>query len=231
MLKYALAVPIKFIGVFDTVGALGVPFPVFRRMAGSAYPFLNTGLRNSNENAFHAIAIDEHRRAFLPTLWTNQGAPEAASRPIERTEQRWFVGAHANVGGGCFDDPLAQLPLKWLEQKATTIGLTFKDDFVAEPDAALAPISDSFAKFLWGGYRLLSLGIRYYRPIGLPPVSEGPGIKNINETIDSSVFDRWRADQKYRPHNLRAWADIKRIDPAMVQNTVLADNPGFAVGD
>jgi uncharacterized protein (DUF2235 family) len=114
MLKYAQAVPIKFIGVFDTVGALGVPFPIIRSLRGSAYPFLNTGLRQNNEYAFHAIAMDEHRKAFRPTLWTNQGAPNATPRPVARTEQRWFAGAHANVGGGCFDDSLAQLPFRWL---------------------------------------------------------------------------------------------------------------------
>lgn len=49
MLKYAQPVPIKFIGVFDTVGALGVPFPILRRLKGSAYPFLNTGfVRTTN---------------------------------------------------------------------------------------------------------------------------------------------------------------------------------------
>lgn len=114
MLKFAHPTPIKFLGVFDTVGAVGVPFPVLRRLRGSAYPFLNIGLRQNNEYAFHALAIDEHRKTFSPTLWTNQGATGATPRPMERTEQRWFVGAHANVGGGCFDDPLAQLPFKWL---------------------------------------------------------------------------------------------------------------------
>ena len=122
MRKYARAVPIRFIGVFDTVGALGVPFPILRRLKGSAYPFLNTGLRQNNEYAFHALAIDEHRKAFAPTLWTNQGATHATPRPIERTEQRWFVGAHANVCGGCFNDPLAQVPFKWLERKAAALG-------------------------------------------------------------------------------------------------------------
>jgi uncharacterized protein (DUF2235 family) len=125
MLKYVQPVPIKFIGVFDTVGALGVPFPLLRRLKGSAYPFLNTGLRQNNEYAFHALAIDEHRKAFRPTLWTNQGAPNAKPRSMERTEQRWFIGAHANVGGGCFNDPLAQLPFKWLQGKAASLGLTF----------------------------------------------------------------------------------------------------------
>ena len=83
--------------------------------------------------------------AFMPTLWTNMGATTAAPRPIERTEQRWFVGAHANVGGGCFSDPLAQLPLKWLEGKAAALGLGFNDEFATDQDAAMGRISDRHA--------------------------------------------------------------------------------------
>jgi uncharacterized protein (DUF2235 family) len=231
MLKYAEAVPIKFIGVFDTVGALGVPFPIYRRLKGEAYPFLNTGLRQNNENAFHALAIDEHRKAFAPTLWSNLGATSAKPRSIDRTEQRWFIGAHANVGGGCFNDPLAQLPLKWLEGKATKLGLAFNDEFAAEQDAATAPISDSYAEFARGSYRLLTLGIRFHRPIGVPPASEGAGVTNINETIDSSVFDRWRADRTYRPPGLQAWANMKNVDPGKITSTVRADDPAIAIGD
>lgn len=230
MLKYAAAVEIKFIGVFDTVGSLGVPFPLFRRIMGSAYPFLNTGLRINNNYAFHAMAIDEHRKAFRPTLWTNMGAsPDAPPRPIERTEQRWFVGAHANVGGGCFTDPLAQLPLKWLEGKAAQLGLTFKDQFTTPTDAATAPISDSFSEFLWGWYHVLRLGIRYHRGIGVPPREEGAGVITINETIDSSVFSRWRADPSYRPRNLRRWAKTKGVDPATITSSVRADDPTVVV--
>jgi uncharacterized protein (DUF2235 family) len=231
MLKYAQAVSIKFIGVFDTVGALGVPFPLFHRIKGSAYPFLNTGLRQNNENAFHALAIDEHRQAFPPTLWTNQGALNAPPRPIDRTEQRWFVGAHANVGGGYFSDPLAQLPFKWLERKATTLGLTFQDNFATEANAATAPISDSFAEFLKGWYALLRLWIRYHRRIGMPPIDEGEGVTSINETIDSSVFKRWRTDPIYRPRSLRRWAKTKGVDPAKIMSSVRADDPTIAVVD
>ena len=231
MLKFSQAVPIRFLGVFDTVGALGVPFPLLRRLKGTAYPFLNTGLRQNNEYAFHALAIDEHRKAFSPTLWTNEGATTAQPRPIERTEQRWFVGAHANVGGGCFDDPLAQLPFKWLSRKATALGLAFRDAFAAEPDAATAPISDSYAEFAWGLYRLLTLGRAYHRPIGVPPKDEGPGVSNINETIDASVFDRWRADKTYRPPQLQAWAAAKGIAPEAVTVSVRADKPTVSVAD
>jgi uncharacterized protein (DUF2235 family) len=231
MLKYARPVPIRFIGVFDTVGALGVPFPLLRRLRGTAYPFLNTGLRHNNEYAFHALAIDEHRKAFAPTLWTNQGATDAPARSMERTEQRWFVGAHANVGGGCFNDPLAQLPIKWLERKAAALNLAFKDTYPMEEKADTAPISDSFTEFAFGLYRLLRLGIRYYRPIGVPPKSEGPGVSNINETIDSSVFDRWRADQTYRPPQLKKWATSKGVDPDQIKGSIKADNPSVVVAD
>jgi uncharacterized protein (DUF2235 family) len=231
MLKYSRAVPIKFIGVFDTVGALGVPFPIIRYLKGSAYPFLNTGLRQNNEYAFHALAIDEHRKAFKPTLWTNEGATHATPRPIDRTEQRWFVGAHANIGGGCFNDPLAQLPLKWLENKAATLGLTFNDLFATEQNAATAPISNSFAEFAGGWYRFTRLGIRYHRRIGLPPTNEGEGVTNINETIDSSVFDRWRADMAYRPRRLRSWARMKSVDPNKILSSVRADKPTVAIAD
>ncbi len=231
MLKYALAVPIKFLGIFDTVGALGVPFPLVRRLRGSAYPFLNTGLRQNNEYAFHALAIDEHRKAFCPTLWTNQGATTAKPRPIERTEQRWFVGAHANVGGGCFDDPLAQLPFQWLAGKAKARGLAFRDGFAVEPNAATARISDSYAEFMGGLYGLFTLGRRSYRPIGVAPKDEGEGVVNINETIDTSVFARWRADPAYRPPMLQAWATSKDVDPGKITGSVCADDPMVTLAD
>jgi uncharacterized protein (DUF2235 family) len=231
MLKYAQAVPIKFIGVFDTVGALGVPFPIIRSLRGSAYPFLNTGLRQNNEYTFHAIAMDEHRKAFRPTLWTNQGAPNATPRPVERTEQRWFAGAHANVGGGCFDDSLAQLPFRWLQKKASSVGLAFSSGYEPDANAANGPISDSYGEFLHGGYRLLTFGRRYYRPIDVPPPEEGPGVKTINETVDSSVFGKWRADPSYRPPGLCNWANAKGIDPATITSSVRADNPTIALAD
>ena len=231
MLKFAQAVPVKFVGVFDTVGALGVPFPLVHRLFGSAYPFLNTGLRQNNEYAFHALAIDEHREAFRPTLWSNQGATNATPRPIERTEQRWFVGAHANVGGGCLNDPLAELPFKWLERKAVSLGLTLKDSFAIDADAVTAPVSDSYTEFMWGLYRLFTFGRKYYRPIGMPPKDEGQGVTNINETIDVSVFERWRTDPNYRPPGLNAWAKLKNLNPSKVTSSVRADDPTVVVAD
>jgi uncharacterized protein (DUF2235 family) len=231
MLKYAQAVPIRFIGVFDTVGELGVPFPWWNWLFGSAYQFLNTGLRQNDEFAFHALAIDEHRKAFAPTLWSNQGATGAARRPIERTEQRWFTGAHANVGGGYFNDSLPQLPFKWLAQKAESLGLSFSGQFDVDPAARTAKPTDSYSDFMWGLYRVYTLNRPYYRPIGVPPKSEGEGVVNINETIDASVFERWRGDSSYRPPGLQNWASAKSVDPGAITTTVRADDPGIVVAD
>lgn len=232
MLKHAQRVDVKFIGVFDTVGALGVPFPIYRRLKGEAYPFLNTGLRRSNNYAFHALALDEHRKAFGPTLWTNLRAQAATPRTIDKTEQRWFIGAHANVGGGCFDDTLAQLPFKWLERKAMSLGLTFSQDYPLETPCATAPISDSYAEFMYGWYRPMTFWIRHHRKVGEPMIEEGEKVNTINETIDSSVFDRWRSNPKYRPPSLRKWAKLKQIDdPGRITTSVLAYDPTVVVPD
>ena len=188
-------------------------------------------LRQTNEFAFHAMAIDEHRKEFAPTLWSNQGATGAKPRPIERTEQRWFIGAHANVGGGCFNDPLAQLPFNWLARKAESLGLSFRPGFDAEPNAAIAPISDSYAEFMWGFYRLMTLFRPYYRPIGVAPKAEGKGVTNINETIDGSVFERWRADTTYRPPALQVWANSRGVDPGAIISAVRTDDPKVMAGD
>jgi uncharacterized protein (DUF2235 family) len=99
--KYSRPTKIKFVGVWDTVGSMGIP-------RGSAeakvhkYCFLDTHLRLDNEYAFHALALDEHREDFEATFWTRTvktGEAGAPDRPITHVEQRWFVGAHANVGG------------------------------------------------------------------------------------------------------------------------------------
>jgi hypothetical protein len=92
----------------------------------------------------------------------------------------------------------------------------------------------------WGGfrihtpnlrrvYRLLTFGQRYHRPVGVPPASEGPGVSNINETIDSSVFARRQTDKTYRPPALASWAKTKNVDLDRIKGSVRADDPAVAV--
>jgi hypothetical protein len=214
------------IGVWDTVGALGVPFGNIPGISKRRMGFHNTRLSTLFQHAYQALAIDEHRKAYAPTLWTRftptKPDPSGTRRARPReVEQRWFIGAHANVGGGIAGDDLPQLPLAWLMEKAGALGLAFRGrvDLVGGEETGL--VSDSFASFLGGFYRITRLGRRYYRPIDVEPqpVKDGTA-KTANETIDASVFDRWRADKTYRPANLVEWARRCGCDPANLTGTI-----------
>ena len=105
-------IKIKFVGVWDTVGALGIPLTVLKDVNMKFYEFHDTNLSNIVENAYHALAIDEHRQDYMATLWNPDTAPQ------QKLEQRWFVGAHCDVGGGYKDRRLSDLTLSWMQQKA-----------------------------------------------------------------------------------------------------------------
>jgi uncharacterized protein (DUF2235 family) len=234
--KYCRQTPIKMVGVWDTVGSLGSPLTPMRAKVAK-YRFLDTHLRLSNEFAFHALAVDEHRRPFEPTLWTKttDNAPATTApprRPAASVEQRWFPGAHANVGGGYPSDILAQPPLKWLMDKASGLGLQFHKALDLDRLDPLAPIADSYAGF---GPRLIRplyhvFSPRFYRPIGLDPQrGTSRTTERINETIDASVFDRWRNNPHYRPPNLQEWGKRKTVDPATITVSCLATDPRVSI--
>jgi uncharacterized protein (DUF2235 family) len=180
--RYSRPIPIWFQGVWDTVGTLGVPLPCVPKVSRHDFDFLETDLRINDTHAYHALAIDEHREAFKPTLWTRttpkdgggaNAAPDA--RDFPHVEQRWFVGAHANVGGGYENDLLAQAPLKWIMSKAMEHGLQFKDSVELDDGANDCPVRDSLAEMADGIYEVLTFGKHYYRPIGAPPVASEDG--------------------------------------------------------
>jgi uncharacterized protein (DUF2235 family) len=230
LVKYSRPTRIKFVGVWDTVGSMGIP-------RGSAeakvhkYRFLDTHLRLDNECAFHALALDEHREDFDATFWTRtvkKGEAGAPDRSIAHVEQRWFVGAHANVGGGYASDPLPQRPLVWLMDKAGALGLAYRDVIDVDTTQVVPPINDSYREFGKGLYHFFSKP--FYRRVALPPDKGTQATTSrINETIDGSVFERWRADATYRPQNLVAWAQEVRTDPAKLVGAVMAADPKVIV--
>lgn len=226
MLKYSRPVAIEMVGVWDTVGALGVPAFSLAGISSSRLAFHHTGLRRPVRHGFHALAIDEHRAKFAPTPWTirvQDNAPGTTGmRSIESVEQRWFVGAHANIGGGCFNDTLAQIPLRWMMSKAAGLGLAFRNELELDGGEHLGEISDSYKEFLRGAYSRVAK--RYYRPIAPEPYAGANGRHlTVNETIDGSVFERWKEDSTYRPANLLAWAEKKGVEPSSVVGSVVAD--------
>ncbi|KAH9221860.1 hypothetical protein DL95DRAFT_355235 [Leptodontidium sp. 2 PMI_412] len=104
-------VQVKVIGVWDTVGSLGVPELGKHGWLWQAkldnYRFFNTELSDKIEHAYQALALDEKREAFSPCLWTtkswkdkNGNYIEEGSRAKTKLVQCWFPGAHINVGGG-----------------------------------------------------------------------------------------------------------------------------------
>lgn len=122
---------IDFIGVWDTVGALGIPTELpgwdwlSQRVHGweGLWGFHDTQLSSHVKHAYHALAIDETREAFKPTLWTQD--PAAAGQALE---QVWFSGVHTEVGGGSSDSALSDIALLWMIEKAKACGLEFKTD-------------------------------------------------------------------------------------------------------
>src|SRR5262249_32175044 len=147
-----------------------------------------------------------------------------------RTEQRWFVGAHADVGGGYTEDLLPQIPLRWIMKKASVHGLTFRNDVDIDGDVNKAPITVSYKDFMDS---LSSKVITsYYRNNGADPEVRDDGTHaNVNESIDRSVFERWRSKPDYRPPNLLEWAKRKNVDPAKLTNSVRTNDPTFVAPD
>jgi hypothetical protein len=109
-----LGVMIKVVGVFDTVGALGTPKIGWLQRIGlqsnamREVSFYDTSLSNCIEYAFQALALDERRYAFQPTLWEKLPGNATVLRQV------WFPGAHANIGGSYDDQQIATITLAWM---------------------------------------------------------------------------------------------------------------------
>jgi len=116
--------PIHFLGVWDTVGALGQSvFGMHFNFERFDNSFHDVNLQDNIHYAYHALAMDDIRSSFLPTLFYR---PENW-KGID-LEQVWFRGAHADIGGGYGDRRLANISLLWMVEKARVAGLQFNND-------------------------------------------------------------------------------------------------------
>jgi uncharacterized protein (DUF2235 family) len=190
---------VKFIGVWDTVGSLGIPLRGLRSLTRKKYQFHDTELSSVVEYAYHALAIDERRAPFEPTLWHYE------PKPGQTVEQVWFCGAHSDVGGGYPTTGLSDLALQWMIEKAQGTGLEFDDtatnSYPLSPNA-LGELHNSKS----GLYRA-TIGID--RPIGRSSDNTKP---DPTQSLHSSVLTRWDNDPSYRPPTLRDY--LRRVgDP------------------
>jgi uncharacterized protein (DUF2235 family) len=203
-----LRLRVTYLGIWDTVGALGVPnrFAVagfFNRK----YTFHDTALSSSVKSARHAVAIDERRSAFEPTLWGNLADLNQDGDVSEkRYLQQWFPGDHGSVGGGGSNVTLSSNALLWIAEGAMAQGMAIDDDFLT----GLAGLSSYRGHLASSPQKSVGLFARAISWAGMAD-REGPG-----EISDVSTFaqKRWRADaselpeeRPYRPYALAKVAD------------------------
>jgi len=100
---------IRAVGVWDTVGALGIPID-WNKKNVKEFSFVNTKVARQVEYAFQALALDEHRNLFTPTLWEQ---PEDAHN-LKKLKQCWFPGVHSNIGGSYPDAGISNITLAWM---------------------------------------------------------------------------------------------------------------------
>lgn len=176
---------IAMVGVWDTVGALGIPAAI-GESDPIVYGFLDTSLNPDVLNAYHALAIDEKRAQFHPTLWTSP------PRPGQTLEQVWFCGAHSDVGGGDSDEvegkpALSNITLAWMIKKAAALDVQFYPDALAKYSLPLDP-----------AYSVARLDNSWNLLWGIPRVREVPD----DAVLANSVTARCQIDKSYRPENL-----------------------------
>jgi len=215
---------IAYLGVWDTVGALGIPnyFRIARFFNGK-YRFHDTDLSNKVKSARHAVAIDETRRSFEPALWSgfdemNRAAGKDPTAPDAPYQQKWFPGVHSAVGGGGDYRGISDQALEWIWAGARLAGL----ELDVSPSSRIYSLQPDFMAPL--GSRDLSKLSRLARlkaKIGnalwrRAPRSGGPAIIHH---VSMGARRRWHAapadlpeKTPYRPPPLQAVAEALDSD-------------------
>lgn len=189
---------IKFVGVWDTVGALGIPIS-FLGLLDKKDEFYDTKIGPNVDIARHAMAIDEVRSDFEPTIW----------EPREKLDlkQVWFAGVHSNIGGSYAPDKqtgglLSDIPLQWMMQQAAEAGLVVEPHLKSSLNCRYNATLHNSRKHIYRSKRPL------YRPI-----DHNKG----DILIHQSVKQRWDNDKDYRPKNLLEFLEKNAGWPELVK--------------
>ena len=136
-------IDIHFVGVWDTVSALGLPgwfdrlglisivltklFNLVDRLLNIVWKhhFYRYELSNNIKHAYQALALDDARSAFKPMVWNENGFKG-------KVEQVWFAGMHSNVGGGYEREGMANVALYWMLVRAADKKLKLKPGFIEQ---------------------------------------------------------------------------------------------------
>ena len=191
--------PIAFIGVWDTVGALGPPGVIGQVLRPNRYAYHDITLNEHIQTACQALAIDERRKSFAPSVWKR---PETWKGTLQ---QAWFAGVHSDVGGSESPDGLANEALHWIVERAEAIGLAFDAKYLDYFKPCFnSVLHDSMTSF----YRLMG---SITRPIGAESRDEAPH--------QSAVDRRQLASCAYAPANLTAFmTKYPSVQPYVTQH-------------
>lgn len=156
-------VPIRFLGAFDTVRALGIRYPWIWRFLPLPHPYHTHTLGRHIQTARHALALDETRVAYDPILWDTTNAMEG-----QDVKQVWFKGTHGDIGGQlngrAVVRPRSNVPLTWMLAEVEAAGLSLPADWrLRFPTNARAPSVGNLSGF---GKLFLE---RHRRIVGLDP--------------------------------------------------------------
>ena len=189
-------ITIRCLGVWDTVGAYGIGGVLGQLTSRlSKSRFHDRRLSSIVERAYQAVAIDEARRLFEPTLF-EQGP--TGQQQGQLLEQSWFTGVHSNVGGGYEDTGLSDVTLYWMATRAEQCGLALDPQWRDRMDP------DEFGELRESRTGLYQFMGKAVRRIG--------GQKNGLEKAHNSALDRMTRDPAgYSPDNLIAYRDSKEF--------------------
>jgi hypothetical protein len=213
-------VSVRLLGVFDTVGALGVPGAIRKK-----HQFHDVNLGPVVTCARQALAMDERRITFEPCLWEAPEEQRVADESSGRVQQVWFPGVHSDVGGGYPVCGLSDTTLLWMASQARECGLVFDERLLevyvdcgkpADPNDSLTmmyrvlnAISD--VRMRCTGTRRSF--VRGWRRLDPPPVRPVPQ-RAVGVKVASTAVQRFHQDIGYRHPNLVELADATgKLDP------------------
>jgi uncharacterized protein (DUF2235 family) len=188
-------VPVDTVAVWDTVGALGIP--LYDHDAGQldAFQFADTALSETVKHALHAIALDEQRDNFTPTLWDED----------PRVVQVVFPGAHSDVGGGfpSHQSGLSDAGLEWMMAELAALGVKFAPApiFVPKPDPRGA-LHRTWLESPWtilpSRVRKLRKGLALHRSV-------------VDRIITEQALQLGAGPWPYKPENLVDYLDANNV--------------------
>jgi len=199
---------VTLLGVFDTVGALGVPGAL-----GHKSQFHDVNLGTIVDCARQALALDERRLKFEPCLWEAADPARTEDERSGRVQQVWFRGVHSDVGGGYAETGLSDTTLHWMTSEATRLGLVFDqrllDVYVASGGAdiehssmstmfrALNTVSSTRMALRRSGRRF----VHGWRRLD-PRPDKAPPERTVGVRVAATALEDYRQGTAYRRPNL-----------------------------